>query len=422
MDPSDRNQILTLYYNGDIIEFLYRNNVLCDSLELGSGTEGNVYTYRFQRNNLSLEYAVKQFDFAVTTRILNKAISLPELIALTPELDANLIVLYNGGDPNRIFKVGETFYLPQFAQICRTKEALFYPSNSGSSKTTFVPPGSLICPTTIYPEALIGIIMANYFNRGQCLHFIDTIDFISCGMTPEAKTSTQYLFMERIDSDLYKANDYDEEYLLQIISAIAMYQESNQIIHGDLHGGNVFLLKLTSELSWNGNNISEASYFEYRLMGQSFFIKGTPYLVKIGDWGRACKYTAPMIGSDLILDRRWSGNNPTIPNFYAPIYDLLLILTVFFANNQTSEFIRRCMAWCLGLPLDTPRSNLTNFANGFYIDEQTLRPIVSRLEDDIFTKGYLPYGKSALYLLKNGELMAPYRQRPEGKGIILTDY
>lgn len=423
--------ILSLYPKGFVIEFLYRDRPSYEGLinnlgEVpGSGKMATVYVYRSCHG----EYAVKKMSFSIDKFPITVPTPLRELIKLYSDYDASMILAYNGGNPDLILNLGDTFRLPRFTAKCRLRDSIIYRSNDSTGESLFLPAGSLICKTGRYPEAILGMLMSQYVRSGKCIHFVDTIDFVSLYTTPSYDKGFQCLVMEKIDRTLYESelpNDitYSEATLIQIYAAIAVYQEEHQVVHGDLHGGNVFLLDITPSRKWNEMVLADASYFEYQIHGVTFFLPTTPFLVKLGDWGLACKYSETVVASKIILEHGANYDDssaPVIPNFYSPVYDLLFITTIFFANNKRSPFIRRCMAWCLGQSSDISRRDLISFAQGTYIDEESCRPFVASLRDDLFLSGSRPYVKCALDLLRNPELMRDYYDRPSGVGIVLTN-
>jgi serine/threonine protein kinase len=151
--------------------------------------------------------------------------------------------------------------------------------------------------------------------------------------------------MERITSDLRSADDLTQGDLIsivaQILIAVLFYQSIFKISHNDLHTGNIFLEKITNKTKYNGKYLKDYGFISYNIYGKEYYVPLGRYLVKIGDWGLSCKYSKPMVLSQLVIDS-FAGRDKyfdegtfrqamsIIPNVYRPSYDLIFTLIAIY--------------------------------------------------------------------------------------------
>lgn len=281
--------------------------------------------------------------------------------------------------PKKLKSLAKKFYgsTGSTSAILALPGVITTPCNISSYRVTygnFAAPGKMIYPgkkdlfcAEELTEFLVSLWVGNFYTSGKCINFIETFYFAICS-SYDRKMAQYYTFMEQIDRDftyILKAGYPEEIYnniYIQILFAVAMYQHNGNIVHGDLHGGNVFLLKHGKSLGWNentefnGENIGStlksgngADYMEYRYGTKSFYVPtyktsdNSQFIVKIGDWGRGVKYSSPMIGSkDVIL------NNYPVPNWYNKAFDLLTITRYTQYFKCPSAMIRKIAAWMEG--------------------------------------------------------------------------
>jgi len=133
----------------------------------------------------------------------------------------------------------------------------------------------------------------------------------------------QYMFMEKINSTLDHIRDcvtpdYIPTLLFGLLFSIECYQRLYKISHNDLHDENIFVEYIDENTKYQDKRVIDADYFEYILDGQSYYLPPIPFLIKLADFGLACKYQEPWICPQDIVD---DGMEGTIPNWFSPIYD-----------------------------------------------------------------------------------------------------
>lgn len=282
------------------------------------------------------------------------------------------IISYNNLDPNTDpdEEVTRIIVIPLFKKGCILRRSVKIPRVDGKGFTIFNS-GDYICEG-VYTEFMIALLVGELYRAGQSINFLDTFYFATC-LNNSITDVNQYTFMEKIDRSLRKTigciteinykgyhnpvhvKETVNTIMVQIIHAIGVYQEKYQIVHGDLHDDNVFLEFVTPELIWKARSVLNADYYHYRVKEQDIYVPGgrvCPFIVKIGDWGLACKYSTPKIAEDETIKTgmdQLDGNGPYIPNFYTTAYDVYFITNIMYRLNPTNEFIQSIMAWMLQL-------------------------------------------------------------------------
>jgi len=199
-----------------------------------------------------------------------------------------------------------------------------------------------ICPDEQYSEYVIGIIVSELVKNNRCPFFVDILDFATCYSPKFA----QYIFMERVDGSLRKLIDNGtidltddltaRSIFTQLLLSIATYQSLYQVSHNDLHPDNIFIEIIKDNTIFNGKKLKDADYFSYNFRGKTFYFKNVGYLIKIGDWGFASKFSDPIILNKNLqsVDEqgRLSGFRNKrgmliIPNAYIPQYDITFAIT-----------------------------------------------------------------------------------------------
>jgi len=169
--------------------------------------------------------------------------------------------------------------------------------------------------------------------------------------------------------------------VLQIIIAIANYQERFWISHNDLHLENIFLLKIPNGYKYNGRDISKVDYFEYTYKKRKIYIPNVGLLVKLGDWGMSCKFSVRQIYNNPVMkglvDYSAQYMNGKVgylymPNYYFPEYDLAFSLRDLYSelkyvlgrnfNDLAGTFINI-------LYVLTNSSNLEQYFGKYYASE-----------------------------------------------------
>jgi serine/threonine protein kinase len=234
---------------------------------------------------------------------------------------------------------------------------------------TTVSKGDIVCDD-VYTEYLIALLAGKIARSGKSANFFDTFYFATCD---DKKKQAHYTFMEMIDTSLratlpcvsektYKKRQKGSMYpevmdyiLVQTLHSIGVLQSWYKIVHGDLHTGNIFLEIVTPETTFGGKKLLEVDYYEYRINGKSIYIPGgkaCPFIVKIGDWGLASKFSKPQIFNKLVIKDGYTAPDGTklIPNFYTPAYDVVYTVDVIWSLNRSNKFIADILSFIAGVP------------------------------------------------------------------------
>jgi serine/threonine protein kinase len=208
--------------------------------------------------------------------------------------------------------------------------------------------------------------------------------------------------MVKHDLDTYK-QDFIENLLVQVLHAIALFQQL-EIVHNDLHIGNIFLEYVNQDgPMWRGERVFDADYFEYKIDGTSLYLPACPLIAKIGDWGLSAKYSKPKIADPWMMSNGFEGK---YPNFFSAAYDVGRIVNMFEAFNPSNKFVSIIRTWIFGPDL---------LARGKLYDADNRAPMVDKLRTDL-------KHVSAKAILTNKTLMKKYLTKPsEGKIIILGE-
>lgn len=226
---------------------------------------------------------------------------------------------------------------------------------------TIFPKGSIIC-TPAASEFLIALIVGEFKKTFQSQNFMNTVYLASC--YSNGGIENQYTLMEQVDGDintLFKLwheqqlrlthEDIDSMYI-QILHALHMCQ-TKEIVHGDLHTGNV-LYENASNVSPELNN---TKYFSYEINGKYLKIPAISYIMKLGDWGFAVKYSQPIVGNVQVV----AGDFKVCPNFYTRSYDVAYITSMLFQWFPQNELLKRVMAWMMHCTINQIPIVIDNF-------------------------------------------------------------
>lgn len=240
---------------------------------------------------------------------------------------------------------------------------------------TEIPAGSFICDEAV-SEFLISLLIGDLSNKS--LNFINTYYFGTC-------REKQYTFMDKIDTTLYNLANVEsyiqqrhlESIYIQIVHAVALYQDTYRIVHGDLKMDNIFIENVSS--NYRSKELENTNYFSYKIKEKQIYIPSCPWIVKIGDWGLSVKYFPRFIGSKKTLTGLFDEETPVIPNFYSKAYDVAYITILMYLRFPHCELIKECLAWILQCqPKDVNRKEISkcyNIESAYYF-----RPKVEELE------------------------------------------
>lgn len=248
-------------------------------------------------------------------------------------IPSKLIIMLNGGDPKRMV-TNEKICIPSEITLCKTAQEQDFERFDGLGVVN-IPKGSYLCDNELFSEYYIGLLCGLMYRGiflateyvGMCINFIDLFGFTMC--VGNCKIN-QYLFMEKIDSTVFKIQNlkdfaYDSLYM-QTLFALSTMQLIYGIQHGDLHADNLFLERVKPNSTYMDQNLYTANYFEYRIGKNSYYVQNVGYILKIGDFGMSVKYDHPIIGNKYVFENGYDqgdGDGPWIPNWQTMTYDFL---------------------------------------------------------------------------------------------------
>lgn len=437
---------------------------------IGKGMHGEVLQVSFPGSGIG-KYAVKRAD-AMAARF-TKGQNPTTFLDLQKRynIKAEKIIRYNNLKAQPGDVVPRQIWIPSFMTGCKLNKSISYtrfdstkdtsatgvavtPAKFwGTTDSTTFNEGDHLCPMNV-SEFAISILAGSLYRSGRSINFLDVFYFATCKdpIITEGSIVNQYTFMERVRTSLRKCllclceRNYKGEVgimfstrpeaveklmnsiTIQILHAIYLYQSTYQIVHGDLHDDNVFIDFLIDgnssqsleegsirSLEWKNQRLIDADYYEYRIDGKSIYVPGgkeCPFIVKIGDWGLACKYSSPQIANvETIISGydQYDGNGPWIPNFYNEMYDMYYIIDILYRLNPSNVFISNIMSWMLDVPPGIPDA-----IAGTSIIGQMHRPMMSKISMSRFSH------VSPKNLLLEDTIMSEfYKVPPAGSKIIL---
>ncbi len=424
---------------GDLVEYLTNNQEACPLLGkeitfinvLGKGNAGAPAWLISIPGGDRKEYVAKVFEFNIELPRTVKDGTLGEIASFYQEkflIPMKTLIAMNGGNPNIYYPKGSIVAVPVTAIACKTLKREIYQRFDNKGETV-IPKGSYLCKNALYSEYVIGLLCGNLY-REQCINFIDMFGFSTCPKSKYPNQPTekgrisllpqQYIFMDRISGTIHgtfnnnKHNDFMEmvQYngklhyvcdilFVQILAAIACYQNKYSLSHNDLHADNIFFEVISKDTEYKGQNLLSSSTLQYKLIRnkKSIYIPNIGYIVKIGDFGQSMKYSQPIIGNKTIMTTGYNQNDgagPPIPNWYSPVYDVAYATNILFTLTEGKcPLIARAM----GI-----------YGHNIINPDTRFRPYISMLEDikDL----------TADWMLHNDEIMRDFLTPIPGAAIV----
>lgn len=429
---------------------------------ISKGEGGEVRTITLDVNGRNKQYAVKKVpnnNYLISYGELPLVIEgkdlmlgmelkyLAEIFGILGSVPEALIIRLNGGNPDKMFRAGDSFYSATLNKkvVCKTKTrtvvAKHFFSPEGSSKTRYAtiksadnfvyPEGSFLCHNEVYSEYAIGLMCSRLEEEGKCINFINILGFSMCSQKPKVDffgNQTKlfdYTFMELIHGSVrkdlfshakYKANPEGviDSIIIQTYFAISSMQRILGIQHNDLHNDNVMfqdIFKMKAEgyeKTYRGKRLCNADYFSYTIDGKKIYFKNYGFIAKIADFGFAMKYSEPMVGRKDVVDNRYD----TIPGWRDDYYDMLFSVSDMFKEyGKNSKLLCNLYAKMLNPYKALSETNVYN----------STKKIVSELEDLYFADGrptFVGLARHPWQYLTDPEIMGPYLVKPTGKFII----
>jgi serine/threonine protein kinase len=456
-DDTDQT-IAVLNTGGAIVEYLSFKSDACPLIgtdiiltkQLGKGKNGTVFEVTLGSSTLVTEqtkrYVVKRTEPPMKFARLGFSSTatyekLKTYIESQTGLPFEKVLRFSGLDiPSSIdTPINQTkldIYIPEFMEGCSKKERWARFDGRGDTLTPLAT--SSVC-LPIFTEFAISLLAGKLYREGTSINFLDTFHFAVCkgfaisveGERRKAVNDTkQYTFMEMADGTLkgMLSNDtsvssgadilsHMDEIVIQIIHAIGVYQQNYQIVHGDLHLDNIFLDVVTEESTYQGKKLVDVEFFEYVIGDRSIYIPRPKYIVKIGDFGLACKYSTPIVANVITMTNGYSQKDgtPWIPNWYSRAYDILLVTRELYAA------VPRKTGWGR-----TPSSIIENIMEQIYHTTGSIT-LVAKVREMVSSKTGRPdmYGLEEKFsdltpekLLMN--LEERYYQRPLSEKILVA--
>ena len=376
--------------NTDVCPLINENSIQVLS-KLNEGAYGAVFMIKIPGR--SGDYVIKKSkNVPIEKKYIIGSTTLENIADIWEEKDnisAKVTISFNGGDKTKVFNNGDAVYYADFARICKYNGPI---NNIFTGKPIDLSPEDYICKKDVYSEYLISLLVGNMYEQGECINFIDTFAFATCKVD-DPETLAQYTFMQKIDGNIFEYTEVGSQYniasaknkedrlkaeikyaslrkmfikddevlgiILQVICSINKFH-SKKISHNDLHGKNIFIEKITEDMVYEGKQIASDPYIYYEINGHIIKAPRQRYLIKIGDWGLACKYSSPQVLNYNIMSGKMSIK---IPNFFIPAYDLMYCFRFLLMLFPTNEV-------CL---------KILDFTNLAVTDFKDYRPIVEKM-------------------------------------------
>lgn len=210
---------------------------------------------------------------------------------------------------------------------------------------------------------------------------------------------------------------------LQLMFAIAFFQEKYQISHNDLHQDNIFIECVGPDTMFRGKLLADATWFHYRIENRDIYFPAMPIIVKIGDFGFSIKYSEPVVARLEVLNNEFD----VVPNHYIPQYDSTFATVRYIQELCTTEGALTPLKGCAGETISdclkylipematvkaTDRTILTELARRKIIDRNSYRPDFVKLYEQ----------RTAKELLLSDVIAKHYvTKKPKGKIVTLGE-
>ena len=349
--------------------------------EIGKGAYGRVFSVTLDGE--SKEFALKQmtpgveereFEFKKSqVRYSDVSNYLREHHYVPPKIFYTINNIVNPdetveGIPVQKGRYEYKFNVPKKMMECPNVKTITHPV---TEEIIPVPYGSWICyGIDVFAEFYFAQVLSQEYTSGKCINFLQTYGYSQC---IDGDSLSFYILMEMIDEPFdnildvafdennEKTNEYvirpiDDQpefwtlkyetvnpLIFQVAFALSVMQEKYNIVHCDLHPGNVFLSKIDQGTVFNKQNLDDADYYHYQYKGVDYYFPREmfPYIVKIGDFGLSKQFLPDkFIVNKLHIDNNdqyiGEGGDPLAqrPSWMTKSYDILFFLYALWSNGE----------------------------------------------------------------------------------------
>lgn len=220
--------------------------------------------------------------------------------------------------------------IPAYLKSCTGTERINYIDNIFKKPRVFT---GYMCRSDAYTEYILGLLTTKLVDEGKSLNFIQTYALEMC---TKGRRDGLYMYMEKIDENIYDimtcrifAKNYKGttpqiintiyfSIIVQIFFAILAYNKEYKIVHNDLHYRNIFFKFVKVD--------PDVMAYSYQIGNKKIYLPPTPFIVKIGDWDHAIKFSKPEISAHGMFDQRKYFRGNYHPNTYLPAFDVVMVL------------------------------------------------------------------------------------------------
>jgi serine/threonine protein kinase len=422
---------------------------------LGKGVQGKAYLIKFPHLNVGNRlYVIKRLP--VVFKKIDGPKSEWSQYILEHKFDTKMASIQSREDMVDFdnAKDNEVVTLSLPAGLCKLSEdKQFVAIPSSTNRLITVPKGSYICEDNSISEFVLGVYAGMIFQKGKSINFFNVYSTFICPNDERANTFEQYVFMDKIDSDvkrefesvkdnkfnicarlnekiLFKHYNFDGKpcpfedivtgVYIQVLFAIAAYQQLYGISHNDLKPDNIFVEYVTENTIFGGVHLWKAKWYSYVFNKKTIYFPAIPLIVKIGDYGLAIKYSEPIVGDATVFYNGYDqndGDGPWIPNYLVPSYDSLFFSYTFaalidahFHASTLPQLIAGSFYYMIPeLDKNNPNTGM-QLINLGYINPNNGRPILKNIRKvksaaEILRNVVMPYVQHKEFNPKNGDVV-----------------
>jgi serine/threonine protein kinase len=319
-DNDNRNSMIIRYYKGEelLVDIIKRSSPPGPiGKELGSGKFGTVYDYLDGVNIATM--VIKTEKFKPRRLYVEDDVSSDEDDVVPADIFPGV---KNWCEKNGVYY--------DFMYTCKNRDVPLI--RFDSSQHLEPSPTYYVFESAILSEFLIMKFVDFQVQRGICAHFLSIGNIYT---QYDSKHATVSYTMERAEKTLEYIKSLPDNlvdnYAVQILFAVCVLNMF-EISHNDLHVENMFLQKACN-VEYNGKKLSECTHYRYILKDGTFItIPATKYIIKIGDFGHACKFSPPEIYNNYVME---DGLEFELPTWYDVRYDMAQMIANLYDDKPT---------------------------------------------------------------------------------------